>query len=72
MADCECLPACPFFNDKMSNQPGTAEIFKKKFCRGDSEDCARHIVFKKLGKPNVPIDLFPNQKDRALELIGAN
>ena len=72
MADCECLPTCIFFNDKMTNKPGTADMFKKKYCLGDNTDCARHIVMKKLGKPKVPADLFPNQKDAAERLIAAN
>ena len=69
MANCECLAACPFFNDKMANKPGTVEIYKKKYCLGDNADCARHMVFKKLGRPGVPADLFPNQKDLAQKII---
>ncbi|MBN2755314.1 MAG: hypothetical protein JXR81_10715 [Candidatus Goldbacteria bacterium] len=69
MADCECLEKCPFFNDKMVNLPATAEIYKKKFCRGDFEGCARYIIFKKLGKEKVPADLLPNQADRAQVII---
>jgi hypothetical protein len=70
MADCECLPGCPFFNDKMKNMPGTAAMFKNKYCQGSSLDCARHIVFKTLGKSAVPGDLFPNQVERAQSLVG--
>ncbi|WP_419658530.1 uncharacterized protein Dvar_73560 [Desulfosarcina variabilis str. Montpellier] len=72
MAECECLPTCPFFNDKMANKPGTADMFKKKFCLGDNTNCARYIVMKKLGKPNVPPDLYPNQKKMAEQLIAVN
>ncbi len=72
MANCECLPTCPFFNDKMANKPGTAEMIKKKYCLGDNTECARYIVFKKIGKANVPADLFPNQKDNALRLVASN
>ena len=72
MAECECIAGCPFFNDKMADMPGTASLFKKNYCSegGDFEHCARHIVFKALGKPSVPADLFPNQVDRAMSLIG--
>lgn len=72
MADCECLPTCLFFNDKMTNKPGTADMFKKKYCLGDNTDCARHIVLVKLGKAKVPADLFPNQKNVAAQLIAVN
>jgi hypothetical protein len=70
MTTCECLAGCPFFNDKMANMPAMANLFKKSYCEGgDFGKCARYIVFKALGKPNVPADLFPNQAERANELV---
>jgi len=66
---CECISACPFFNDRMANMPAMASIYKKRYCEGNFEECARYIVFKALGKAAVPSDLFPNQKERALRLI---
>ena len=69
MADCECLEGCPFFNDMMTGKPATAEMYKKKFCVGDSSECARYMVFKAVGKESVPADLYPNQKDRANNII---
>ncbi len=69
MADCKLLSGCIFFNDKMASRPGTAEIFKKKYCKGDNSDCARFMVFEALGRPKVPADLFPNQADRAKQVI---
>lgn len=69
MANCEVVSGCIFFNDKMANKPATAEIYKKRFCQGDNSECARYLVFKSKGKGNVPADLFPNQIDRAKEII---
>ncbi len=69
MANCECLEGCPFFNDKMDNMPALANIFKKNFCRGDYSQCARHMVFEKLGKPAVPPTLFPNEKEKAETIL---
>ena len=71
MADCKLLSGCIFFNDKMSNKPGTAEIFKKKYCKGDNSECARFMVFKALGRQKVPSNLYPNQIDRVQEIIAA-
>ena len=71
MSECECLPRCPFFNDVMSDMPSTADRMKRKFCLGDNSNCARYLVFKALGSPNVPATLFPMQKERAQELISA-
>jgi hypothetical protein len=71
MADCECLEGCPFFNDRMAHKPATSEMFKKAYCRGSNIQCARYIVFSTLGKEAVPIDLFPNQIDRAYDVINS-
>jgi len=70
MADCEMMNNCPFFNDRMKNMPALSNIYKKNYCLGDFEKCARFLVRQKLGKEKVPGDLFPNQSQRALELIG--
>jgi hypothetical protein len=70
MGNCECMSGCPFFNDKMNNMPAMADMYKKKYCQTDYAGCARYMVMKKLGKPAVPADLFPNQKQRALEILG--
>jgi hypothetical protein len=69
MADCECLPKCPFFHDKMENMPSMAEMLKERYCKGDWSACARHQIFETLGRENVPSDLFPNQQDVAAEML---
>jgi hypothetical protein len=72
MADCECLPKCVFFNDKMAEMPATAALMKKRYCEGDKSTCARWAVRAALGPTAVPADLFPNQMERAQSLIGEN
>lgn len=69
MADCECLKGCPFFNDKMKDTEGLGAIYKEKYCLNDNLKCARYMIFKKLGKSSVPIDLFPNMHDRAKNIL---
>lgn len=69
MADCELLAGCLFFNDKMKATEGLAKLYKDKYYRGDNSKCARYAVFKKLGRPSVPEDLYPNMMDRAMEII---
>jgi len=71
MAECECLKGCPFFNDKMPDNDGLGAIIKKKYCLGDNTGCARYMVFKKLGKPAVPANLYPNMADQAKGIIAA-
>ena len=67
--DCECLPRCPFFNDKMMDMPAMVSLLKEKYCKGDSARCARHMVFKVMGSERVPMDLYPNQAERAEKII---
>ena len=69
MADCECLNGCLFFNDKMKDTEGMGAIYKKKYCLGDNSQCARYMVFKALGKPKVPSNLYPNMVDQAKKII---
>ncbi|MCM2358763.1 MAG: hypothetical protein NDI77_11485 [Geobacteraceae bacterium] len=69
MSDCELLEKCIFFNDKMANMPATAQVIKIKYCTGDSLGCARYVVCKALGREKVPADLFPNQLEKANEVI---
>ncbi len=71
MADCQCLSGCPFFNDQMANMPSLANSMKRRYCQGDASQCARHMVFSALGREAVPRDLFPNQTDRAQEILAA-
>ena len=72
MADCELLEGCVFFNDKMANMPATAELYKDQYCRENNLECARFMVFKALGKEKVPLDLFPNMKEKAQEIIATS
>lgn len=70
MPDCELLSGCIFFNDRMSNMPSTSNVFKMMYCNDNYEACARYTVRSKAGKEAVLEDLFPNQMDRAKEILG--
>jgi hypothetical protein len=71
MSDCEILQTCIFFNDRMEAMPSTSGWLKGRYCRDRFEECARYRVYKTLGRPLVPVDLFPTQLQRALDLIDA-
>jgi hypothetical protein len=71
MADCELLPGCIFFNDRMANIPATAELMKVRYCRGINSNCARYTAYKKLGREKVPPDLYPNDLVRANNISSA-
>jgi hypothetical protein len=71
MADCELIEKCLFFNDKMGDKPGMAEMYKKKYCKEDHSNCARHMIVAVMGREKVPPNLFPNQVDDAKRIISA-
>jgi hypothetical protein len=71
MAECGRLATCIFFNDQMDNMPTVAHLMKKQYCEGDFDRCARYQVAEKLGGPNVPRDLYPNDFTRAKRLLSA-
>jgi len=69
--ECDCIQACPFFQDKMAMKPALAAVYKQRYCMDDFQACARHMVKDALGKPAVPADLFPNMEDRARQILAA-
>ena len=72
MANCVLLETCIFFTDRMNNMPLTADIIKKKYCRGDNSECARYMIFLVLGREKVPLDLFPGQVERTHYILSEN
>lgn len=71
MPDCECLPKCPFFNDRMAQTPAMAQLLKKRYCLGDATGCARYIVFRAAGREAVPADLYPAEAERVPGILEA-
>lgn len=69
MADCELIATCVFFNDQMADMPSMSNIIKDRYCKGSNAMCARHMVFRVLGREAVPVDLYPSQVERADSLL---
>lgn len=67
--DCVKLSKCPFFHDKMANMPSMADLMKQNYCQGDWSRCARYRIFNDLGNEYIPADLFPNEQDRATQVL---
>jgi hypothetical protein len=67
MASCDKLGDCPFFSGHVAHMPAVANLLKENFCMDDSELCVRHQLLS-AGK-NVPDDLYPNDTERAEELM---
>ena len=69
--ECELLSTCVFLTDRLANQSAIAEIFKRAYCDTNKSQCARYMVFAKLGIDKVPRDLFPSAVDRAKSIVAA-
>ena len=70
MANCECMQGCPYFEkDLMKQLPDVLKLRQEQYCLGDNSTCARYMVFKALGKSNVPLDLLPSQVEKARVII---
>ncbi len=65
--ECDRLKTCPFFSDRMANMPNVSEALKRIYCVGDKTQCARYQLAS-AGVP-VPPDLFPQDTDRARDLL---
>ena len=72
MEPCKLLKGCLFFNDKMSIDKGVGALYKKNYCEGDFNKCARYQVATTIGRDKVPNDLYPNMFDQAKEIIRKN
>lgn len=68
MSECAYSNTCRFFEERMANMPGMAQMLRGRYCEANSAECARHIVASEFGIQEVPSDLFPNQAEVA-ELI---
>lgn len=69
MDECELTGGCIFFNDRMANMPAMADIYKQRFCQGSPLTCARFVLAKTIGRENVPVNLYPNDMERAQSLM---
>ena len=69
MKDCELLPKCLYFNDKLKNMPTASEMVKRMYCHWHFEECARYRVAMSLGPENVPGDLFPPESEKAERVL---
>lgn len=65
---CELLDACSFFIYEMKVE-SIAHRFKERYCRSCKEACAIYMVYSAVGAGAIPLDLYPNEYDRALAIL---
>lgn len=69
MAECEKAQACLYSNYRLPLNLEESEKYAENYCFGDWDKCARLKLCKAIGKPNVPLDLLPDQHEIADYLI---
>ena len=69
MASCRFRRICAFFQNEMEYMPGTAGLYRDRYCHKASSKCARYAIFRAAGREAVPPDLFPYQHDRAVDIL---
>lgn len=69
MYKCTFWGDCPFFSEMMQDMPLASDRLRKVYCNGKFTECARYMVYSKLGKQAVPYDLYPSMVTRAQMII---
>ena len=67
--ECFKLSECPFYQGKMPMERGIGAIYRKKYCNGNFEICARYRVLTSVGASYVPDSLYPGMQDIADSII---
>jgi hypothetical protein len=70
MPTCELNQTCPFLNDPtICDMPELIKQFKTTYCLEDNTNCARHTIFRVLGRNAVPKLMMPNQLEWAKQIL---
>lgn len=69
VVSCRFRRTCAFFQNEMEYMPGTSGLYRQKYCRQASSQCARYALYQALGPKAVPPDLFPYDHERAQEIL---
>lgn len=70
MGECEWMHECSFIKQFEERSPATMAIFRQNYCDGDVSQCARYMIFDRIGADAVPTNLYPNEAWQAEQIIG--
>ncbi|GAB4281507.1 MAG: hypothetical protein Kow0067_00960 [Coriobacteriia bacterium] len=66
---CDHIGYCPLTADATGYSPEFARNLRTIWCRGEFTACARYHAARLLGTENVPVDLFPVDRERVSQLL---
>ncbi|MHB1341258.1 MAG: hypothetical protein ACYCX5_05785 [Coriobacteriia bacterium] len=68
---CDFTSYCPVFTSTLAQAPHISLRYRQHYCLGEWKACARWALASAVGSERVPVDLLPNQHERADDyLIG--
>jgi len=56
----------------MDNMPAESGVYKKLYCHGNKNNCARYMIARKLGIQNTPSMLFPSHRTAVAGIISSH
>jgi hypothetical protein len=65
---CEFTGSCDFFRGMLPHLPAMVDVYRRKYCEGDRNGCARFHFMQIFGTPELPMDLFPADTERVRQL----
>lgn len=69
---CDFMDSCTFLSEQMGDMPRMADVYRVRYCNGDPALCARRMVLENVGASGLPADLFPNDRARAIDILGGS
>lgn len=68
---CKYAATCPVFTTALGPLPHVGLRYRRAYCRGGWNECARYAVAASRGCASVPVELLPNGPDPLMELVSA-
>ena len=66
---CKYAAGCPVFTTALGPLPHIGLRYRRTYCRGGWDECARHLLADAVGRDHVPPALLPNQMDQITEVM---
>ncbi len=57
---CKYATTCPVFTAALGPLPHVGLRYRRAYCRGGWDSCARFVVAEEMGRSGVPAELLPN------------
>jgi hypothetical protein len=66
---CKYAANCPVFTIGLGPLPHIGLGYRRAYCRGGWDECARHLLAGAVGQDGVPRTLLPNQLDQVAAMM---